>query len=649
MIPIFVLFLISTLTSLSPESSLNNKILLKKEEKQKVIPFEKEMIQRMEQALKKMNAPHSFAEACRQPHSIFYQKTNIGFITRVIDNKELGPGKGGIRFLFKNDIEKSTWFQEQRESIEKNHILSLQEKKLKIEELIKNFIISDAKALAKGMTIKNSLQNIHLGGGKGVFALVKVTIEGEKIKIENAIKPTKEDLSMASRTYSRALTLNDKVGINIDIPAADQNTNSQTLAWMQDELIRVWLQKLLSSTPEQIAFLCIESPHTKELQELQLFLNKHKDSVEKMLLNYDPTQTPFIDLLLSLEPHTPYSALGVFTSKYPQKGGCFMRPESTGYGAFYVLDQYLQEKEVKETLNGKTALVQGIGAASQPFCELFTKEGGIIEVIGDIHMVLVLKDDIDRDNISEKIALFLKEYATYTNEYIAQSKPFSLKHFWTLHGKNFPFYEGFDVEKIKNQFFVQGIELNEFIFNQKQADILVPAAAEGQITKDILEKTTENAIVVEIANGGVCQEAQNTRFILPDSLTNSGGVVVSSFETRQALKDPFIQTFKTNLNGQHTSWQYENQAVLKELNTHMRQTFSDWFKEYRLQKEKDPSCSPYQTTDILAYKRIFETQKDKKSQTPYDQKQNEFVQKISQIKLNLSFMKKFGTLCLSSC
>ncbi len=102
---------------------------------------------------------------------------------RVVYNRALGPGKGGIRF-----------HQEVNEE--------------------------EVTSLSFWMTIKNSLAGIPYGGGKG----------GVRINPKNLSEADKENLS---RQYI------DKfykfLGQDKDIPAPDVYTNSQVMSWMLDE------------------------------------------------------------------------------------------------------------------------------------------------------------------------------------------------------------------------------------------------------------------------------------------------------------------------------------------------------------------------------------------------------------------------------
>jgi len=102
---------------------------------------------------------------------------------RIVYNRALGPGKGGIRFH------------------------------PQVNE-------DEVKSLAFWMSLKNSLADIPYGGAKGGIAF-------------NPKDASVEDLEAISRLYVKEFY--PFLGQNKDIPAPDVYTNSQTMAWMLDE------------------------------------------------------------------------------------------------------------------------------------------------------------------------------------------------------------------------------------------------------------------------------------------------------------------------------------------------------------------------------------------------------------------------------
>jgi len=77
------------------------------------------------------------------------------------------------------------------------------------------------------------------------------------------------------------------------------------------------------------------------------------------------------------------------------------------------------------------------------------------------------------------------------------------------------------------------------VWLQKDVDVLIPAAIEGQINAEtVLQMSDKVHIIAEGANGPTTPEAdevlkQNNVFVIPDFLCNSGGVTVSYFESVQ--------------------------------------------------------------------------------------------------------------------
>ena len=80
--------------------------------------------------------------------------------------------------------------------------------------------LDEVKALASLMSIKCALQDLPFGGAKGGIKF-NPRLYGQK------------DLELITREYTRSI--NKFIGLNIDIPAPDVGTNSQTMDWIMDE------------------------------------------------------------------------------------------------------------------------------------------------------------------------------------------------------------------------------------------------------------------------------------------------------------------------------------------------------------------------------------------------------------------------------
>ncbi len=108
--------------------------------------------------------------------------------------------------------------------------------------------------------------------------------------------------------------------------------------------------------------------------------------------------------------------------------------------------------------------------------------------------------------------------------------------------------DGFNVEKLiahkKNTGTVLGFpsatQIGEKELLQLDVDVLIPAAIEGVLTKEVAEKV-QARIVAEGANGPTTTEGSQVLqekgiFVVPDILANAGGVTASYFEWIQNLQ-----------------------------------------------------------------------------------------------------------------
>jgi glutamate dehydrogenase (NAD(P)+) len=97
----------------------------------------------------------------------------------------------------------------------------------------------------------------------------------------------------------------------------------------------------------------------------------------------------------------------------------------------------------------------------------------------------------------------------------------------------------------------------------KDADVLIPAALEGQVNAETVQKISSRVrIVAEGANGPTTPEADEVLkskgiFLIPDFLCNAGGVTCSYFEGVQ--------------NDMNFYWTHEE--VINKLDTKMTQAF----------------------------------------------------------------------------
>ena len=183
---------------------------------------------------------------------------------------------------------------------------------------------------------------------------------------------------------------------------------------------------------------------------------------------------------------------GVITGKPLEVGGSLGRGDATAKGGMYVLKEGARRKGLD--LSKATVAIQGFGNAGQ-FAVKLVKEHfkSKVVAVSDTKGGIYLESGLDYEKLMEH-----------------KKKTGSVQ--------NFP--------KAKN---ITNVELLEL-----KVDVLIPAAIENQLTSKNASKVKAK-IVLELANGPTTPDAdeilyKNKVLVLPDFLSNSGGVTVSYFE-----------------------------------------------------------------------------------------------------------------------
>ncbi|MDD4089675.1 MAG: Glu/Leu/Phe/Val dehydrogenase, partial [Tissierellia bacterium] len=196
------------------------------------------------------------------------------------------------------------------------------------------------------------------------------------------------------------------------------------------------------------------------------------------------------------------ASLGVITGKPVAWGGSEGRNEATGFG-ISVITREAAKKYGIDITKAKVA-IQGFGNVGRFTVKNVQRQGAKIVALGE------WAPKVGTYALYNEDGLDFEELLAYFNEH-----------------KNLV-----DYPKAKM------ISLNEFF--ALDVDILIPAALENAITKEVAENMKAK-LMCEAANGPTTPEADqvlNARGIpvTPDILTNAGGVVVSYFEWVQNLQ-----------------------------------------------------------------------------------------------------------------
>ena len=196
---------------------------------------------------------------------------------------------------------------------------------------------------------------------------------------------------------------------------------------------------------------------------------------------------------------------GTFTGKGREFGGSLIRPEATGYGNVYFLQEMLKTRG--DSVAGKKVLVSGAGNVAQYTAEKVLQLGGTVMTMSDSDGYIYDPDGIDREKLDfimelknfyrGRIREYIDKYPTA--KYVAGAKP------W---------YE--------------------------KADIALPCATQNELDEDAAKALIANGVIAvsEGANmpstPGAIRVFQEAKILYaPGKASNAGGVSVSGLEMSQ--------------------------------------------------------------------------------------------------------------------
>ena len=193
---------------------------------------------------------------------------------------------------------------------------------------------------------------------------------------------------------------------------------------------------------------------------------------------------------------------GCVTGKPVSAGGIHGRTEATGRGVQFGLREFFRHSEdVKRSglvgdLEGKRMVVQGLGNVGYHAAKFLTEEDGV-----------------------KVTAIIERDGAVISDEGLNIEAVFQHKR---------------ETGGVKGAPGAQSFEEDGMGVLEKECDILLPAAMEGQVTRENAERIKTH-VIAEAANGPVTYSAdqilrQKGVVIIPDAYLNAGGVTVSYFE-----------------------------------------------------------------------------------------------------------------------
>ena len=196
---------------------------------------------------------------------------------------------------------------------------------------------------------------------------------------------------------------------------------------------------------------------------------------------------------------------GVFTGKGISWGGSLIRPEATGYGVAYFIEEMLRHKN--KNVKGKKVVISGSGNVAQFATEKFIEMGAKVLTLSDSSGFIHDQAGINKDKL--KYVMQLK------NEQRGRISEYEKKY---PKAKFFPKDKPWKVA----------------------CDIAIPCATENELSQSDAKTLIKNGViaVAEGANMPCTPEAikafQNSKVLYaPGKASNAGGVAVSGLEMAQ--------------------------------------------------------------------------------------------------------------------
>jgi len=255
-------------------------------------------------------------------------------------------------------------------------------------------------------------------------------------------------------------------------------------------------------------------PHTMSQRELERLTRRFTSRIQVVLGPFRDIPAPDMNtnaqvmtwIFDEYSAHHGYTPACV-TGKPVELGGSLGRESATGYGAVFLLRELL--RELHRPLAGATVALQGFGNVGSFAARALAREGARLIAISDVRGGIFAANGINLDD------LFAHRQTTGRIQGMAGTEPIS------------------------------NADLLEL-----ECDVLIPAALECVIHRGNAGRIRAK-VIAEAANLPTTPDADQILerrgvVVLPDVLTNAGGVTVSYFEWTQNLQQHFWEEEQVN-------------------------------------------------------------------------------------------------------
>lgn len=228
---------------------------------------------------------------------------------------------------------------------------------------------------------------------------------------------------------------------------------------------------------------------------------------------------------------------GVLTGKGVVYGGSLARPEATGYGAVYIVEEMMRSNGL--SFAGSTVVVSGSGNVAIHAIEKATQQGAKVVACSDSNGYIYDKNGINLETVRRLKEVERKRIKEYVNEHPEAEYHEGCSDIWSI-----------------------------------PCDVAMPCATQNEIDEASAKKLLENGVkaVGEGANMPSTLEAidvflKNNVLFSPAKATNAGGVAVSGLEMSQ--------------NSMRLSWRFDEvDAKLQEIMSNIYRTSVKAAEEY---------------------------------------------------------------------
>ncbi len=228
-------------------------------------------------------------------------------------------------------------------------------------------------------------------------------------------------------------------------------------------------------------------------------------------IKYQRSNIKNTDKISNISKQEEVRLRSTFTGKAIADGGSEGREEATGLGGLFVLQAVLaklRQRAIASARQKLTVAVQGFGNVGYNIAKFLDANGFKVVAVSDSRGGIYVPD-----GVNPALTLECKKKNGYLAGCYCSGSVCDLK---------------------------KGRPITNEALLELPVDIIVPAALENVITAENA-KRIKARVVLEMANGPTTPEADTILYrrgipVIPDILSNSGGVTVSAFEWEQNLK-----------------------------------------------------------------------------------------------------------------